>query len=72
MAGIDRQGFASCGIHECLRGLLPEGVIVAIGGFGDGVTVYEGGVGPSTSSGGPLSHPPGEGTFPRNGLAICG
>ena len=68
--GVHGQGFTCLRVCVRAHSLLPKGVVVAIGGFGDGVRVYKGGVGAGTGSDGPFGGPAGEGAFPGNGLAV--
>ena len=70
MAGVHGQGLARLRVRIRAYGLLPEGVIVAVGGFGDRVLVHKGGVGAGTGRNGPFGGPPGERAFAGNGLAV--
>ena len=68
--GVDGQGVAGLGVCVRAHGLLPEGVIVAVRGFGDCVLMHKGGVGAGTGRGSPFGGPPREGTLPSNRLAV--
>ena len=59
--GVHRQGLACLGVRIRAHSLLPEGMVVAIGGFGDGVRVLKGGVGTGAGSDGPFCGPLREG-----------
>ena len=70
VSGVHGQGFAHLGVRVRADSLLPEGVIVAVGGFGDRVSVHKGGIGVGASSYGPLGGPSGESALPGDGLTI--
>ena len=70
VSGVHGQGLARLRVHVRPHSLLPEGVVVTIGGVGDSVLVYEGGVRAGTGSDGPLHGPAGEGSFPGDGFAV--
>ena len=68
--GIHGQGLTRVWVRVRAYSLFPEGVVVAVGGFGDRVLMHKGGVRAGTGSDGPLGGPAGEGAFPGNSLAI--
>ena len=57
--GVHGEGLARLGIRVRAHGLLPKGVVVAVGGFGDGVHVHEGWVRAGTGGDGPFGGPAG-------------
>ena len=68
--GVHGQGVACLRVRVRAYSLLPEGMIVAVGGFGDGVLVHKGGVGAGTGRDGPFGGPAGEGALLGDGLAV--
>ena len=72
VSGVHGEGLARFWVRERAHSLLPERVVVAVGGFGDGVLVHKGGVRTGAGRDGPFGSPPGKGAFPGNGLAVRG
>ena len=70
VTGVHGQGVACLRVRVRAYSLLPKGVVVAVWGFGDRVSVHERGVGTGASGDGPFGGPPGESALSGNGLAI--
>ena len=68
--GVEGQGVAGLGVRVRTHGRLPEGVVVAGGGFGDRVLMHKGGMWASTGCGSPFGGPAREGTLASNRFAV--